>query len=329
MIINISNYAPVLITTLNRHIHFKRCVESLAACHGADQTDLFIGFDYPANENHWAGYEIIKAYLPTIKGFKTVNVSVRTVNFGPEKNFFAVIDQIFEKYDRMIISEDDNVFAPSFLAYINKGLEVYAKREDIFSVCGYNLPVLMSNKYKKDIFIWQYFSAWGAGLWKEKWEKVKWEQDIVINDLKQLLSDKKQVGRLNSIANNIIPGLIRIVETGHITGDTLICYHLFADNMYCIFPSVSMVRNTGHDGSGVHGGTIMTDEYRNQHIHNGNGNLEMPFNIKPEKIVEKVLYNHFKISNKTKIKAYIKQNLGLKLTLKVQKILNFKVEVKQ
>lgn len=56
----IENFSPVLICTLNRYVHFKRCIESLSACTYADKTDLFIGLDYPLKDEHWEGYLIIK-----------------------------------------------------------------------------------------------------------------------------------------------------------------------------------------------------------------------------------------------------------------------------
>ena len=114
-----NNLAPVYITTLNRYMHFKKCIESLSECIHADKTDLFIALDYPLNESHWEGYELIKAFLPTIKGFRTVTIIEREINYGPRKNSMEAKKFIFEKYDRLILSEDDNVsdkpFAPQFL----------------------------------------------------------------------------------------------------------------------------------------------------------------------------------------------------------------------
>ena len=41
------NYAPVIIPTLSRFEHFKRCWESLENCTGADKTEVFVALDYP------------------------------------------------------------------------------------------------------------------------------------------------------------------------------------------------------------------------------------------------------------------------------------------
>ena len=36
-----NNFAPVLIPTLCRYDHLKRCIESLSACTHAEKTDLY------------------------------------------------------------------------------------------------------------------------------------------------------------------------------------------------------------------------------------------------------------------------------------------------
>lgn len=43
----ILNDAPILIPTLNRYEHLKRCVESLAKNKLAKESELVIGLDYP------------------------------------------------------------------------------------------------------------------------------------------------------------------------------------------------------------------------------------------------------------------------------------------
>ena len=81
------NYAPILIPTLNRYNHLKRCVESLAKCTHADKTDLFIALDYPLKEEHWEGYRQIKEYVSSIEGFNKVIIIQRDHNYGPVENF--------------------------------------------------------------------------------------------------------------------------------------------------------------------------------------------------------------------------------------------------
>lgn len=59
----VNNLAPVIIPTLCRYDHFKRLMESLNKCTWADKTDVYIGLDYPAKEEHRDGWMKIKRFL--------------------------------------------------------------------------------------------------------------------------------------------------------------------------------------------------------------------------------------------------------------------------
>lgn len=54
------NYYPIVIPTLNRYEHFKKCVESLARNTHADKTELIVGLDYPPSDKYMEGYLKIK-----------------------------------------------------------------------------------------------------------------------------------------------------------------------------------------------------------------------------------------------------------------------------
>lgn len=289
--VEINTYAPVLIPTLNRYNHFVNCVESLSACTHADQTDLFITIDYPFKEEHWEGYNKICSYVERIVGFKSLTIIKRTKNLGARDNIFNARERIFNDYDRLILSEDDNIFATDFLLFINEGLEVYKNRDDIFSIVGYNFPIDIPINYTNDVYLFNGFSAWGYGIWKEKWVKLKWD----INELENFIANKKRAKKL--LSKNILKGLKRIVDTGRITGDTYICYYQTVNNLYSVFPVVSRVRNNGHDGSGIHGGNSrhLKQLYSNQHLSDGTLVVDFPFDIKPDDSLLKGLRKHFNV----------------------------------
>ena len=46
----IKEFAPVLIPTLNRYEHFKRCLESLERCTWAEKTDVYVALDFPPSD---------------------------------------------------------------------------------------------------------------------------------------------------------------------------------------------------------------------------------------------------------------------------------------
>ena len=94
---------PVVIPTLNRYQHLKRCVESLAICRYAAETELYISVDYPPSEKYREGYDRVLEYVNGgIAGFKAVHVFFQEKNLGTCDNTFFLYSKVFEKYDRLI-----------------------------------------------------------------------------------------------------------------------------------------------------------------------------------------------------------------------------------
>ena len=133
-------FAPILVVTLNRYDHFKRCINSLKKCTNAFQTDLFIALDYPSKEEHFEGYKKILSFLnKPINEFKSVKIYKRDVNFGVYYNFSVAQRDILEIYDSLIISEDDNEFSLNFIDYMNTCLTKFVYLQGIFSLGVWNL----------------------------------------------------------------------------------------------------------------------------------------------------------------------------------------------
>lgn len=260
------NFAPVLIPTLNRYIHFKRCVESLAQCTHAKNTDLFIALDYPLNESHVDGYKKIKNYLPMITGFNTVKIIERDRNYGAMTNIQDARLQIYEIYDRIIVSEDDNEFSPNFLDYINKGLNKFKDNSRVLAVCGYSFPINIPSDYvcNYNYYYYQRFSAWGFGMWKGKirenfvWDYKKLTEFIENKQYSKIL--KRQVEK------HYYKIIDCIKNKNQIYGDGVLILIAIMHNSYYVHPTVSKVRNYGNDGTGEHSTKIENDIYKNQKI---------------------------------------------------------------
>ena len=301
------NYAPVLVTVYNRYSHFKQCIESLSKNIGADQTELFIAIDAPFSDEDKPAIDLVYEYSKLITGFKGVTIFMREQNLGPRENYRLAKEVILKDYDRIITSEDDNIFALDFLDYLNRALELYKSRKDIHAICGYNYPVNMPENYGKDVYVWQGYSAWGAATWRDRYDMI--EREPPLPQLRLFLRDRNNQKKLDAVAGNYKPALQRIVDTGHYTGDTIVCYNMIKDNRYCIFPTVSRVRNIGHDGSGEHCGVDKTNRFHEQVISDGSEKIILEYDIQPDNEVYKVLASYFRRSKLYPIKRIIKKTI--------------------
>jgi len=286
--------APILLTVYNRYNHFKNCVESLEKNSIAKNSPLFIAIDAPYREEDIASNKQIVDYAKSIKGFKEINLFLRSENFGVRKNLDLARAEIYSVYDTMIFSEDDNEFSPYFLSYINRGLEVYAEREDVFSISGYQYPITMPKNYSEKVYLWTGLSAWGYGCWKEKWGKVDWSLAHIDN----LLNSGEEISQLNKVSQHYLFALKRMSKTKNIAGDALISYYMFKNDMRTVFPVKSYVRNCGNDGSGEN--CIRSNIYGSQKINLAGVDYLMPVNLLESKEVNTALWEFF--SNKNRLK---------------------------
>jgi len=256
----ITTYAPVVIPTLNRYEHFKRCIESLEKCTGADKTEVYVGLDYPPSEKYVEGWKKIDEYLKEKEHnnrFTKLIVKRRDHNLGicnPKSNDQTLINELPEDSCSYIFTEDDNEFSPCFLEYMNQNLEKYKDDTTIYRICGYlsfrdSLPEVNDyTQFKVDRYI-----AWGIGCWVEK-EKKHRECYSEIG-LKKL-ADSKVVRQYfeGDKLEDILVSLVRMSKSESRLGDVIVASYMEYAGCRCILPTKSMVRNHGWDGSGSHGG---------------------------------------------------------------------------
>lgn len=325
---SINNCAPIIIPTLCRYEHFKRCIESLQKNKLALQTELFIGLDYPAKETHWTGYKKIKEYIEQgIEGFYKVTVIAHAENKGADKNIDILRQRVYEEYEQYIFTEDDNEFSPNFLLYMNKYLEEYQNDDAVIAVTGYAYPV----KYPKEDKVYfqnVYFAAYGYGTWKKK-EKNMFSEMTLAN-YNRMLNDKNFMKSLSKKSRNqfcnFVKGMLGygfdVIDDEEIRRiDINFGVWMFYRNKSMIFPTTSMVRNWGFDGSGVNcevlnvkekgGENHRTYDFSSQSIDSRKEYVYDEFlSLEETQNTEKSLNEFFEITEK----EYIRTKIALELT---------------
>ena len=249
----IKQYAPVIIPTLNRFEHFKRCLDSLERCTGAEYTDVYVGLDYPPSEKYVEGWQKIDAYLKEKEeknGFRNLFVRRRDHNCGVGKagsNGSLLYREIKEVSDRYISTEDDNEFSPCFLEYMNKALEKYKDDERVVCVCGYT-PFDVDGK--ENVFFSRQMYAWGNGRWIAKSERIWKFRNL--ESMEIALKSLRSAIRLYRFRPIMLSRVIDMVTQRYMFGDVSYTAYCVLHNRYCVFPSKTLVKNWGKDGTGVH-----------------------------------------------------------------------------
>lgn len=257
-------FAPVVIPTLNRYEHLRNCVASLARCEYSSETVLFISVDYPPSEKYREGYVKIKEYLEKgISGFKDVVVIYQDHNLGAVKNCEFLKDLVFKSYDRLILTEDDNIFSPCFLDFMNQGMNKFYDDDRVLTICGYNHIDFIKKSSKNTIAI-PGGCCWGIGLMKGKEEIIKKYKSSGF--CKEVLNSTKMSLKLFMTEPSIVENLITMQKKGQLYGDLMRDVACIFMHKYQIRPSVSLCRNMGQDGSGVHSTKLSNNIYLKQEI---------------------------------------------------------------
>lgn len=245
------NTSPIAITVYNRKDHFLKTIESLAANPLADQTDLYVAIDAPYRNEDISINKSIVSVSKLIRGFKSVEVIVRDENVGALRNANLLRSEVLSKHDSYIRTEDDNVFSPYFLRYVNDGLNKYKFNEKIFAICGYLEPVNRAFECSTDTFLRPGFTSNGFGTWKDRLTSC----DLTAaNFLNSYLDPRDFLRFSNLFGYHVVSGLIYSKMKNLVFQDYGICHGMFQRDQKCVFPVKTLVRNIGQDGSGIHSG---------------------------------------------------------------------------
>lgn len=251
-------YAPVIIKTLNRYDHLRQCIESLQKNKGAESTDIYISVDYPPSEKYREGYLKVRKYTEQgITGFHKVHIFYHEKNIGAHENTKFLIKEAEKDFDTYIFTEDDNVFSPCFLTYVNECLEKYADDENIFAICGYSYPV----EWERDGVIIKntcLFPAWGYATWINRRKQLL---QFSKEDIQQYMKHFHNAHFLYKKNRHLFIEAVHIARNNHYLAlndqkklkhiDCVMGLYLTMRDKYSLMPTVSMVRNIGCDGSGL------------------------------------------------------------------------------
>lgn len=262
-------YAPVIIPTMNRINHLRKCINSLMSSPLAVETDIYISVDYPPEEKYIEGYQEVKHYVTEElkQGFKNIFFYIQTENLGPEKNYIFLREKSMQSSKNVyIFTEDDNIFSPAFLGYINWALNEYENDDRVLRVCGYS-PLRKYSGENGDAFFLDHGCAWGVGVWRNK-ENV-FEDWLSRKVFLALLKDKSKCDLLYERSYKKYWSLVEAClslpydkkdvfasqcsnNIRHI--DYTLGLYMTVMGKYSLFPVRTLVCNNGYDGTGVNCG---------------------------------------------------------------------------
>lgn len=290
--------APVLISVYHRKEHFIQCINALKENELSNETELYIVSDAPYKEEHAQIIQEIRDYVLSIEGFKSVTGIFREKNLGAFNSITLAINKLLDDYEKVIFLEDDIITSRYFLKFMNEGLEIFKDRSDIFSICAYSPSAFTPLEYPNDIYTWNYYCPWGVAYWKEKYNAV----DFEVKEFKKFFRKKLKVLKFFDGAQHVLPILLEDITGKIVAADAKIDFHIFNNEMRCIYPVKSLIKNIGADGSGEHTG--FCNEIMSQTIDNS-FNPKLKVDLIDDKKIYKIRKEMHKVDLKTRIKMYL------------------------
>lgn len=249
------NLAPIVIFVYNRFNHTVKTIESLRENYLAKDSEIFIFSDASKSNDDDIKVSEVRKYIKGIKGFKKVTIVEREENNGLAKSVITGVTDIINKYGKVIVLEDDLITSEYFLEYMNKSLDMYQNRTDIWSISGYTPDIKIPQEYIDEIYLTYRGCSWGWATWKDRWEKVDW--DII--DYYTFKKDKIKVKQFNKSGTDLAPMLNDQMEKRINSWAIRWVYNQYKQGKCTVYPVRSLVKNIGMDMSGTH--SIVTKKY--------------------------------------------------------------------
>lgn len=240
--------APVAIFAYRRPEKLRLCLEALARCPEAQHSDLFIFIDGPRKSADNNAVRETHQVAQQETTFKNKKIMTRSTNLGLSKSIIGGVTEVLERHDSVIVIEDDLEVAPGFLRYMNEALQEYQDTDEVISIHGYCYP---TSQNLPGTFFLRGADCWGWATWRRGWE-------LFSPDGATLMEELKQSPELGLFDFNGFGGFLQMLDdhlSGKVDSWAIRWYaSAFLKDKLTLYPGKSLVRNTGFDGSGTHGG---------------------------------------------------------------------------
>ena len=243
-----STLAPVVVFAYRRPDHLRNTLTSLMRCDGFGQSPVIVYCDGPRDADEVDAVMATRELARTMLG-ERAEYHFSEVNLGLSRSVIAGVSDVVERFGRAIVVEDDLVLSPAFLTFMNQALDRCANDENVFQVSGYMFDVPELKGTHSALFL-PFTVSWGWATWKRAWDQF----DPLATGWEALHTDKSLRRRFNLDGTyDYSTMLVRQMAGMRDSWAVRWYWSVFKAKGLVLFPPVSLVSNTGFDGSGTHG----------------------------------------------------------------------------
>lgn len=174
----------ICIFAYNRYKHLKVTLEKLLE-QDLENYDLYLFQDGPKNQEDKKLTDSVRDYVNKFSTNTFKETLFRDENIGLANSVFFGLNRVFEKYEKVIVLEDDILTKPNFIDFLAAGLNEYADNEEVAGISGFSYM----NKPMNQNYFLPIGCSWGWATWSRVWRDIKgdpvyYQNEIIKNNSK-------------------------------------------------------------------------------------------------------------------------------------------------
>jgi len=242
-----TTWAPLALFIYNRPDHIREMITSLQSCEGFAESPIYVFADGPRQPQQNSAIHEARAEARRLLGDRAVYFE-RDKNLGVDNSIIAGVSQLCDQYGKVIVIEDDLVFSPNFLKFLNLGLRRYEHDQRVMQVCGYMFDVPQFRQRNDAIFL-RMANSLGWATWKRAWD----EYDPKATGWRERLRDGRVRRRFDLDGHfKYARMLSHHMQSKAPAWDIRWYYTVFSRDGLVLYPPRTLVVHTGFDGTGTH-----------------------------------------------------------------------------
>ena len=243
-----SGPAPIAFFAFKRADHTRSALEALARNPEWTSSPLHIYCDGARNEAEREDVARTRAVVRALKHpLKTIVSS--DGNLGLAASIMRGVGELVQRHGRVIVVEDDLVVSPGFLDYMNAALVRYKDEPRVLQVSGHMFPLDLTSF--GDAVMLPFTTTWGWATWARAWQA----------DLRNPMEATRCLAdfswRYRFDLDGAYPYARMLADQMRGRKDSWGIwwyFHVFQRHGLVVYPTHTLVRNDGFDGSGTHCG---------------------------------------------------------------------------
>lgn len=238
--------APIVLFVYNRPEHTRQTLLALQENHLANESELIVfsdGSKKDASVNEIQQIIAVRNVIRERKWCKNIQIVESETNKGLAQSVIDGVTKIVNKHGKIIVLEDDLITSPWFLTYMNEGLEMYENNGNVYSINGFMFPIEFQ---EFGTVLLPFTSTWGWATWKDKWNIFDFEMNQ-----KEFVFTNQNIKRRFNLSDYDFSAMLGF---GNNSWGIRWYFSVFKRNGLGLFPTTTLVKNIGFDGSGINCG---------------------------------------------------------------------------